>query len=67
MLTVRDFVDMCTDGTGLEIEIWDNVSCEVLWSGCGDDVPDEYGWETVDSYDMPYKKWSITVNINYGE
>lgn len=67
MLTVKDFVDMCTDGTGLEIEIWDNVSCEVLWSGCAEDLPDEYCWETVDSYDVPTIKWSITVNINYGE
>lgn len=67
MISVRDFVDMYTGATGLEIEIWDNVSERVLWTGCGDDIPDEYEWEMVDSYDLPYRKWCITLNINYGE
>ena len=67
MLSVRDFIEMCTDETGLEVVIWDNVSESVLWTGCGDDIPDEFEFEIVDSYDLPYRKWCMTLNINYGE
>ncbi len=52
MITVEDFVYLCIE----------NSECEV-WTGHGDEIPDNYMYRDVLSWDVPEKAGAITLNI----
>lgn len=64
MITVMDFVGMCTDSGFLKVEIYGYESEDVLWYGDADDIPEQYAEVNVETYDVPYKVDHITLNVN---
>jgi len=50
-LTVRDFCDMAIDS--FHVAIFDNNSCEEVFNGNSSDIPEEYEYLEVESFDPP--------------
>lgn len=67
-MTVDDFLSLCSDSSYLDIQIYDFNSDvdDVVWSGSGDEVPEEYLDLTLESFDAPnyYSNGAITINID---
>ena len=54
MITVYDFIDLCIDN-GQIYELYDNATEAVIWKGTIDQLPDEYEYLEVNSFDsIPY-------------
>lgn len=62
-MTVSDFLDLCIDAGMMTVEIWSDSAEAVLWTGPGDEIPDEYEYAELWSFDPPTKQWCITLNI----
>ena len=63
-MTVYDFIYLCTEDDMIEVEIWSNDEERVVFTGTGRDAKDsEYADYEVQSFDMPTKPYSITINI----
>ncbi len=60
-MTVYDFVDLCIDTPMIEVYSLD--AGKVVYSGDAGDMPDRYGEEMLESFDLPAKPGWITVNI----
>jgi hypothetical protein len=67
MITVYDFMDLCI-GNFQIYKLYDISIDQIIWSGCIDDLPDEYANLEVTSFDelTGYSK-EITLNINTEE
>ena len=62
-MTVGNFLDLCTDDV-LNVEIHSVEKYELVWSGYAYNVPDKYRNTEVSSWDVPMKKYHITINID---
>lgn len=62
-MTVDDFIDLCTENF-FTLNIYDNKLGKVVWTGEAVECPEAYGYEQVGSFDMPEKKWEMTINLN---
>ena len=63
MIDVYDLVNLCIDDS-IILNIYDNESERVVWSGPASDLPDEYGNMMVDSFDPPEEKYALTVSVS---
>lgn len=64
MFTVGDFLDYCCDAGLLIVHIYSLDANAFVWTGCGDEVPDEYMNAELGSWDVPSKADHITLNID---
>ena len=63
-MTVFDFVDLCIEPSFMTVEIYSLDAGAVVWTGHGDDIPEEFLDCEVGSYDVPTKICGITLNID---
>ena len=64
-ITIDDFMYLCIEDGTTNVEIFDNDSAEVVWSGRGNDIPDEYLDVIVGSWDISSRnQGTITFNID---
>lgn len=63
-MTVYDFIDLCIDCGLLTVEIYSCDAGDVVWTGPGDEVPEEYLYADLGSFDVPSKPDHITLNID---
>jgi len=61
-VTVQDFMDLCTEPSICEVEIFNLTSEEVLWNGNGYEIPEKYQSQTIESFDPPSGA-KLTLNI----
>ncbi|MBP5717378.1 MAG: hypothetical protein J6X53_00155 [Abditibacteriota bacterium] len=64
-MTIKDFLDLFTDPGILTVSLYDLNSDEGddVWTGNGEEIPDEYADESVESVDAPSGKYQITINF----
>lgn len=62
-MTVYDFLDYCIDPGLLTVEIYDCDSGNTVWVGHGDEIPEEFGYKDIGSFDVPSEADHITLNI----
>ena len=62
MITVDDFMYLCTDDS-ITVTIFSCSAEENVYSGSINDMPDEYRYAEVLSWDAPDRTWEITLNI----
>ena len=63
-MTVDTFLLFCIDESILKVDIFSCEQQKVVWSGRGDDVPDEYRHADVCTWDIPMQKGHMTFNID---
>lgn len=63
MINVYEFIDLCIDGSMLNVELWDVDKEEQVYSGTLDDMPEEFQTAYVTSYDIPMMEGMLTLNI----
>ena len=61
-MTINDLMELCIDSSFCKVEIYDLNKEDVVWSGCGDEIPDEYGELDINSFDVP-TEGCLTFNI----
>ena len=66
MLSVYDFIDLCITDEQV-FSLWDNATESVIWTGTKDDLPDEYEYLNVWSFDGVLKDCVITLNFDTAE
>jgi hypothetical protein len=67
-LTVRDFLDLAIDS--FDVDIFDCAAGEVVYSGNSNDVPYEYAYLEVESFDPPSMsdyRLVFTINVSIEE
>lgn len=62
-MTVSEFLFLCIDPSMMTVEIWSDKAKAVLWTGPGDEIPDEYEYSELWSFDPPVKAGWITLNV----
>lgn len=62
-MSVYDFMSYCIDESMMTVEVWSGSKQKVVWKGNGDEIPDEYLYAELWSFDVPDKAYNITVNI----
>lgn len=62
-MNIGDFLDYCCDAGLLIVHIYSLDKGGIVWTGCGDEVPDEYVYSELCSFDVPSKADHITLNI----
>lgn len=62
-MNIEDFLDYCIDAGLLTVEIYSLDKGGIVWTGSGDEVPDEYLYADLCSWDVPSKADHITLNI----
>lgn len=62
-MDIRTFLDYCIDEGFLTVEIYSLEKGDIVWLGNGYDVPDEYLYADLCSWDVPTKADHITLNI----
>lgn len=62
-MNIYDFLDYCIDAGLLTLEIYSVSSGKTVWTGDGDEVPEEFGYCELASFDVPTKADCITLNI----
>lgn len=63
-LSINDFVELCTESYFFHISIFSLSKEDIIWSGRASDIPDEYAELTIESFDSPEAKNSITINVD---
>jgi hypothetical protein len=63
-MTVYDFLDLCIDKGMLTVELYSIDKGETVWEGYGDDIPEEYEYAELGSFDIPSKADRMTLNID---
>lgn len=63
-MTIFDFLEYCIDEGMLKVEIYSLDKGKTVWTGDGDDIPSEYGYAELCSFDIPTEPWHITLNID---
>lgn len=63
-MTVYEFVDWCIDAGLLTVEIYSLDKGDIVWTGPGDELPDEYADCEIGSFDVPSMADHITLNID---
>lgn len=63
-MTVYDFVDLCIEPSFMTVEIYSLDAGAVVWTGPGDEIPEEFLEREVCTYDVPTKECGITLNID---
>lgn len=61
-MSISEFLDMCIDPGLMNVEIYDMISGSTVWSGFGDELPDEFWDVTVETYDVP-RDGQMTLNV----
>lgn len=61
-MTIAELMDMCIEPSLCKVEIYSVDKNGEVWSGFGDDIPDEYGELEFDSFDVP-NDGCMTFNI----
>ena len=62
-MTIGDFLDYCIDAGLLTVEIYSLEVGETVWTGWGDEMPNEYLDSELGSFDIPSKQGILTLNI----
>ena len=62
MIIVDDFMFLCTDDS-ITVTIYSCSKSENVYKGSIEDMPDEYRYAEVLSWDTPEHAWEITLNI----
>lgn len=62
-MNIYDFLDYCIDAGLMTVEIYRCSTGENVWTGDGDEVPEEFGYCELASFDVPTKADHITLNI----
>lgn len=62
-MTVFDFVDLCIEPSFMTVEIY-SLERGTVWTGPGDQIPDEFLDCEIGTYDVPTKICGITLNID---
>ena len=66
-IMVCDFVQLCCDPSMLKVVIFDLAEGTELYKGAADEIPDEYDYMTVWSYDAPYGGTdTLEINVDTG-
>lgn len=63
-MTVYELLNLCMDASLMDVQLYDLNSREVIWSGFGDEVPENYEDVEVDSYDPVDNRGTFTINIS---
>lgn len=63
-MTISDFLYYCYDEGLLTVEIYSIDKGEIVWSGNGYDIPEEYQEAELCSFDIPCKPDYLTLNID---
>lgn len=63
-MSVYDFLNLCIDSSFLTVDIYDIDMGEVVYSGSADDIPDDYLYTDVSSWDVPTKPDKMTINVS---
>ena len=63
-MTVYEFLYYCIDPGMLTVKVWSNAQGQTVWSGPGDEVPDDICDAELGSFDVPYEMDTITINID---
>lgn len=61
-MNIYDFMDYCYDAGMCNVDIYSTDNGETVWSGWGDEIPEEYGEKTDFTFDAP-SNGRITFNI----
>ena len=62
-MTIIEMMDLCIDASLCKVEIFSFEKDGLLWSGMGDDIPDEYEDLEIGSFDVP-NDGKMTFNID---
>jgi hypothetical protein len=62
-MSVGDFLDYCCDAGLLTVHIYSFDANAIVWTGCGDEVPDEFLYCELNSFDVPGQADHLTLNI----
>lgn len=62
-MTINELLYACVDASLLKLTIYDLESGEDVWSGDADEVPGEYEYLEIESWDVPNKGGELTVNV----
>lgn len=63
-MTINEIISYCIAPSMLTVEIYDTDREEIIWSGNGEEIPDEYLYKEIWSWDVPTELGKITININ---
>ena len=63
MITVHDFINLCTDDNIADCAVWDGKSGRVVFKGSMGDAKFEYGDYEVCSFDPPVDGEPLCINI----
>lgn len=61
-MTIEDIMELCIDSSLCVVEVFDCETGKEVWSGAGDEIPDEYAQLEVGSFDVP-KEGKMTFNV----
>ena len=61
-MTIIEIMDLCTDAGLCKVEIYHLEKDETIWSGVGDEIPDELQDLEISSFDVP-SDGKMTFNI----
>ena len=62
-MTITEMMDLCTDASLCKVEIYNVEKGKEIWSGNGDEIPDEFGELEVETFDVP-SDGKMTFNID---
>jgi len=62
-MSVGEFLDYCCDAGLLIVHIYRFDANAIVWTGLGDELPDEYADAELCSFDVPSKADHLTLNI----
>jgi len=63
-MNINDFIDLCIDAGLLTVEIYSMDRSKIVWTGPGDEIPEEFLYCELWSWDVPTKPDCITLNID---
>ena len=66
-MTVEYFLEYCIDAGMLTVALYDVDEVVLIWQGFGDEVPDNYLYLDVESFDVPSVSGEMTLNVSTGE
>ncbi len=63
MFTVYDIIELFVDENRLKVDIYDNGTETVVFSGLAGELPDNLASCTIDSIDNPVNDGKLTFNV----
>ncbi|MBP3479649.1 MAG: hypothetical protein J6K03_09275 [Oscillospiraceae bacterium] len=62
-MSIYEIMERCIDASLCKVNVYSSSQEKIVWSGEGDEIPEEYGEMEISSFDVP-TDGAMTFNID---